>query len=155
LASLGFVFVVAAAAIVLAVAPHKTGDLTEGPTEGQLRIGDCLTGSNLGMGTGGTWPNSVMAVPCTDQHFAEVIFSSNAWPQSMAYPGYGIVANQGQAMCASAFITYDGVTDPTTSQFQIDAIAPDNATWSSGDRRLVCLAYQSWPMKYSIKGSKQ
>jgi hypothetical protein len=89
LAGLGFV--AAAAAIVLAAAPHQTGGLAEG----QLRAGDCLTGSTVGMGTGGTWPNGVRAVPCTDQHFAEVIFSGNAWPQSMAYPGYGIVANQG------------------------------------------------------------
>lgn len=148
-ANLGFV--AAAAAVVLVVAAHQTGGLTAG----QLRTGDCLTGSHLGMGTGGTWPSGVRALPCTDQHFAEVIFSGNAWPQSMAYPGYGIVANQGHAFCISAFDTYDGVTDSSTSQFQVDGIAPDNASWSSGDRRLVCLAYQSWPIKYSIKGSKQ
>ena len=148
LASLSFVAAVAATTLV--AVPQLTGHLTEG----QLRAGDCLTGSNLGLGTGGTWPYWVRAVPCTDQHLAEVIFSGNSWPRSMAYPGWDTVGNEGYGICGSAFIRYDGA-DPSMSAFVIFYIIPDKATWSSGDRQLVCLAYQSGPVDYSIKGSKR
>jgi hypothetical protein len=49
-------------------------------------------------------------------------------------------------------INSGGVEDPTRSAFQIDYIVPDKTTWSSGDRQLVCLAYQPGaPVDYSIK----
>jgi hypothetical protein len=51
---------------------------------------DCLTGSDLGLGTGGTWPDLVTVMPCTQRHTAEVFFAENAWPQSMAYSGNNV-----------------------------------------------------------------
>ena len=35
---------------------------------GQLQPGDCLAGSNLGLGRGRPWPDLVTAVPCIKEH---------------------------------------------------------------------------------------
>jgi hypothetical protein len=149
LASLGFT--VAVVATVIATVPSLTGHRTVD----QLRAGDCLTGSNLGLGTGSTWPNWVAAVPCTDQHLAEVFFAGNAWPQSLtAYPGDNATSDQGLARCATEFRRYDGI-DFLDSKFTIDRVSPAGGDdWASGDRLLVCMAYQPGvPVNYSIKRS--
>jgi hypothetical protein len=148
LASLGFI--VAVAATVITAAPQLTGYATEG----QLRAGACLTGPNLGLNTSNPWPYMVETTPCTGRHLAEVFFSGNAWPQSMAYPGDSRVYSQADASCSAAFSTYDG-TASSESAFTYESITPTpRSDWASGDRQLVCLAYQpsGW-MDYSIKGS--
>ena len=157
LAIFGLGLVAAVVATLIGTVPALTGQLSLG----QLRPGDCLTGSNLGLGTGSDWP-WVTAVPCTSQHLGEVFFAGNAWPQSMAYPGDNVVGNQAHTRCLTAFSAYDG-TDNSGSSFTIDYIAPYGSDdWGSGDRWLVCLAYESTdqypggaPVNYSIKGSQQ
>jgi hypothetical protein len=150
LAGLGLA--VAVAATVIASVPQLTGHVTEG----QLRAGDCLTGSNLGLGTSSPWPFMVATVPCTNQHLAEVFFSGNAWPQSMSYPGDNAVYHQADSRCLTAFRIYDGL-DNWESAFTYQAITPTPRwDWASGDRQLVCVAYQpGWPVDYPIKGSFQ
>lgn len=131
-------------------------------TEDQLHPGDCLRGSNLGLGTDSTWPSLVTAVPCTQQHVAEVFFAGNAWPQSLAaYPGDDAVNNTADDRCDIAFAAYDG-TASDESSFTYDFLIPDSSTWPDGDRSLVCVAYKStsqYPggaaVNYSIKGSGQ
>ena len=151
-------FAAAVAATVIAAASSSTSHLTEG----QLRAGDCLTGSNLGLGTDNDWPNVVTVVPCTQPHEAEVFFSGNAWPESLAaYPGDDAISSQAEARCSLEFNAYDG-NDIMDSSFMFDTVAPfGRSDWGSGDRQLVCVAYISHPstpggglpMKYSIKGS--
>ena len=142
----------AVAATVIAAVPSLTGHLTEG----QLQAGDCLTGANLGLDNNNPWPYMVATTSCTRQHLAEVFFSGNAWPQSMAYPGYNAVTTQDYARCLSAFSAYDGV-DNSASSFSILTIDPfPRSDWASGDRQLVCVAYDPGvPVDYSIMGSGQ
>jgi DivIVA domain-containing protein len=129
-------------------------------TVDQLHPGDCLRGSDMGLGTDSTWPDLVTAVPCTQQHIAEVFFAGNAWPQSLAaYPGDDAVNSTADDRCDTAFAAYDGVT-PDESAFTYDSITPDSSTWPDGDRSLICVAYKStsqYPggatVNYSIKGS--
>jgi DivIVA domain-containing protein len=100
------VMVAAGLAVLVAVIVHiaVTGQMAGQLTEDQLQPGDCLRGSNLGLGSGGTWPDYVTAVPCTQQHLAEVFFAGNAWPQSLtAYPGDNVISDQGSARCNTAF----------------------------------------------------
>jgi DivIVA domain-containing protein len=131
-------------------------------TVDQLQPGDCLRGSDIGLGTDSTWPSLVTAVPCTQQHVAEVFFAGNAWPQSLAaYPGDDAVNNTANDRCDTAFAAYDG-TAPDESAFTYDSITPDSSTWPGGDRSLVCVAYKStsqYPggaaLNYSIKDSGQ
>ena len=103
------------------------------------------------------------AVPCTGPHLAEVFFAGTAWPKSLtAYPGDNAIFDRGNARCLTAFGAYDG-TDNSISSFTIDDIEPYGSDdWASGDRWLVCLAYESTdqypggaPVNYSIKGSQQ
>jgi hypothetical protein len=156
LASLAFT--AAVAATVITAAPSLTGHLTEG----QLRAGDCLTGSNLGLGTGNDWPYVVTVVPCTQPHEGEVFFSGNAWPESlMAYPGVDAITNQSEEFCATAFIAYDK-NDSSDLPFMFTTVSPlSGSDWGSGNRQLVCMAYVpdpstpagGLPVKFSIKGS--
>jgi len=152
LAIFGLGLVAAVVATLIGTVPALTGHLSEG----QLRPGDCLTGSNLGLGSGNSWPWPT-AVPCTGQHLAEVFFSRNAWPQSLAaYPGDNAISDQGWARCLTAFRAYDGI-DNSISEFTIDYIAPyGTSDWASGDRQVVCMAYRPGiPVTYSIKGSNK
>ncbi len=154
--------------VVIGVASSSPGGQGSSPggqlTVDQLRPEDCLTGSNMGLGTGSPWPDTVTAVACTQPHEAEVFFSGNGWPQSLAaYPGDNAVGNQADSRCNIAFTSYDGI-DSSGSAFQFDPIVPRDATdWASGDRLLVCVAYL-WdpfspggvlPVKYSIKGIRR
>jgi len=154
----GVGLVAAVMTTLIAFVPSLTGHLGTA----QLRPEDCLTGSGLGLGSGGTWPYMVAAVPCTDPHLVEVFFAGNAWPTSLtAYPGDNAISDQGYARCLTAFSAYDG-TDNSGSAFSIYYITPYSDNWASGDRWLVCMAYDptrqdpGGPLvNYSIKGSNQ
>ena len=153
----GLGFAVAVTATLIAWVPSFTGHLGTG----QLRPADCVTGTNLGLGTDRAWPYMVTPAPCTDPHLAEVFFAGNAWPQSLTtYPGDNAISDQGYARCLTAFSAYDGI-DNSDSAYTIDYIAPYD-DWGSGDRWLVCLAWESTdqypagaPMNHTIKGSRQ
>jgi hypothetical protein len=147
------VALVALAAVIAAITIMSSS--TRQLTADQLQPGDCLTGSSLGLGAGGDWPDEVTAVPCTQRHLAEVFFAGNAWPQSLtSYPGFNAAGDQGYSRCLAAFTAYDGIGN-SASIFMIDWIVPGYANdWASGDRELVCMAYQQGvPVDYSIKGS--
>lgn len=132
-------------------------------TRDQLRPGDCLTGSNMGLDTSSRWPHLVAAVPCSQQHLAEVFFAGNAWPQSLtAYPGTNTISIQAWNRCLQAFVAYDGIANDgilnaAVSSFRFDFIGPAGASdWRSGDRRLVCVAHKGTTLvNYSIKGSRR
>jgi hypothetical protein len=124
-------------------------------SEDQLRAGDCLTGSDLGLGTSAGWPDVVTAVPCTRRHTAEIFFAAQAWPRSKAYPGEGPLSSEAQNRCTSAFGAY--VRQQYTNIFTWDYVVPDAGIWNSGGRLLVCIAYDSTtqypggtPVAYSI-----
>lgn len=131
-------------------------------SEDELQAGDCLTGSDLGLDTSSPWPNSVTAVPCTQQHIAEVFFAGNAWPDSQAYPGDAAINGQAEHRCDTAFAAYDGITyDNSVLSYAVIQPSGDD-DWASGDRWLVCVAYNSTsqypggaPLDSSIKGTDQ
>jgi|GEM_PF-862421 len=147
-------------AVVVAVVVIATNSSSSAPTASsvrqltvdQLRPGDCLRASNMGLGTGSAWPDLVTAVPCSQQHLAEVFFAGNIWPQSMAYPGDDTLSNQSYDRCQNALTAYVG-SIKYLGTFTFDFIAPDRTTWPSGDRSVQCVAYtytlQS--VNYSIK----
>src|SRR5262249_1748493 len=121
----------------------------------QLRPGNCLVGSELGLGNSNPWPAVITVVPCGQQHVAEVFFTGNVWPQSRAFPGDNTVANEGWARCLRVFRAYDGIPHRRSS-FTIDYAVPDNTSWSSGDRSVLCVAYEPGRrVRYSIKRSRR
>jgi DivIVA domain-containing protein len=168
-------FVVLLAVIVWAVARSSPTTPSAAPTPSvaptpltinQLRPGDCLTGSDLGgaiavavPGFSTSWPDPFSAVPCTQDHIAEVFFAGDAWSQSQTYPGDDGVQSQADARCSSAFKAYDGV-DLSQSEWSYAYSNPDSSTWPRGDRSLICIAYESGTevvttVDYSIKGSNK
>ena len=123
----------------------------------QLRPGDCLVGSNMGLGTSSPWPDYVTRVPCTKPHIAEIFFAGDIWPQSMPFPGQGTVNKESYARCDAAFAAYDGVSTQQ-SLFTFDDIVPFSDAWAAGSRSVACVAYE-WispgkvSVDFSLKGS--
>jgi serine/threonine protein kinase len=126
----------------------------------QLRTGDCLTGANMGLGTDSAWPTLTTAVPCGQQHLAEVFFAQNAyWPGP--YPGDSAITQQADAQCARVFTPYVGVSE-SASRYTHDDVFPDATDWSNGERELICVAYLpasgplgAAPITGSVKGTGQ
>jgi len=82
-----------------------------------------------------------------------VFFAGDAWPQSQTtYRGDNTV--NGVSRCLAAFAAYDGIVN-TMSSFTFDVIAPSGGSdWDSGDREVICVAYEPGAsVRYSIKGS--
>jgi len=128
-------------------------------TASQLLPGDCLTGSNLQLNTSGQWPTLVQAVPCDQEHTAEVYYSSNYWPADQAYPGERVKLRQATVRCNKAFHSYVGIPY-SQSVFAKTVITPSQAGWDSGDRQLTCIAYKPTnkypggaPLHASIRGT--
>jgi hypothetical protein len=128
----------------------------------QLQPGDCLAGSNLGLGSETSWPVSVTQVACTQPHEAEVFYAGSIYPHTPAYPGEKTVDSQAVARCTASFTTYDGASE-SYSAFSFTYIVDDaSADWSSGGNHVACVAYEpsssggpsgATPVNYSIKGT--
>lgn len=128
-------------------------------TEDQLQPGDCLTGSNIGLGTASAWPETVAVVPCTERHVAEVYYAGYPWPgvASMPYPGDQAVFKVEDERCIAAFKTYDGI-DPSLSFYLYDEVGPTPASsWDAGNREVLCVAHPSGNLvlRHSFKGTRQ
>ena len=129
----------------------------------QLQPGDCLAGSNMGLGAGTPWPDSVTQVACTQPHEAEVFYAGSIYPHTPAYPGEKAVDSQAVARCTASFATYDGASE-SESLFSFAYIVDDaSADWSSGGNYVACVAFEpsssdgpsgATPVNSSIKGSK-
>jgi hypothetical protein len=144
-------------------APSPTATPTVGYlTLAQLRVGDCLTGTDLQLDTARPWPRLADAVPCGQRHTAEVFLADNRfWPESLAYPGSAQVVRAADAACNTAFLSYVGVSY-AKSVYTWTNIIPDASTWPGGDRGLHCVAYYATAqdragayLTGSIKGSRR
>ena len=140
-------------------APSATAATVRHLTAQQLRAGDCLTGSNLGLNNNNPWPQSVEAVPCSQKHIAEVFYSATYWGAKQAYPGTTAVSNQAIAKCRSVFTAYDGIAQSSSQYSDVD-LYPESSDWATGDRSLQCIAYWATnadpggaPLYGSIQGS--
>jgi hypothetical protein len=144
-------------------APSVTPTPTAGNLQlSQLRVGDCLAGSNMELNTTDPWPKLTLAVPCNQPHTAEVFLANDHfWPQNSPFPGASTISKDGTAACNSAFQSYVGITYKK-SIYTWTNIIPDASTWPTGDRALHCIAYYSTPkqpagvtLSRSIKGSRK
>ena len=125
----------------------------------QLRVGDCLSGYGLNFTQ--SFPLTFYAVPCRQQHVAEVFFKdSGFWPSSGAWPGSGAITSQASAECDRAFTAYDGVSFAQSGSITDAFTNPSSSSWRSGDRSLTCMAWKDTsadpggaPIYGSIKNS--
>jgi tetratricopeptide (TPR) repeat protein len=129
-------------------------------TVGQLQVGDCLRGSNMGLGTDAAWPHLVAEVPCPDEHTAQVFYVAY-WPHKLSYPGTKAVNSESDTACSKAFGGYVNILLANSSFSIIEIVPEPSSSWASGDRTLVCLAYRATsghpdgsPLYRSIEGSR-
>lgn len=106
----------------------------------QLRIGDCLRGSNMRLNKTGPWPHQVTGVACTAAHIAQVYYVGY-WPRNLRFPGRKPLLNASNSTCDRAFRQYDG-TKLANSRLGMTFIWPPRRPWTHGDRRLACIAYK-------------
>jgi hypothetical protein len=133
-------------------------------TIGHLRAGDCVTGSDLKLNDpSAEWPALVQAVPCSQAHTAEVVYTTaGAWPATEAFPGVTALNDQGDQKCDAAFQSYDGTPVSQSVYSLIPVIPSDPADWKSGDRSLQCIAWQATtadpagaPLYGTLRGTRQ
>jgi len=148
--------------VVIAAAISSRSSSVRRLTFDQLQARDCLLGSGLGLNTYRPYRGGVTVVPCDQRHIAEVFFADNAWPRSLAFPGYYAIGIAASIRCESAFRAYDGIP-VSESIFDYGQVTPITAAdWASGDRSVTCIAYEPTtqypagaPVSYSIKGSQR
>jgi Septum formation len=118
----------------------------------QLRVGDCLLTPSAYINSTSSrknfWTNPKIPVPdhmsvvsCQQSHSAEVYFTGNVWPTGEAYPGDKTVTNQSKISCKSAFQKYVGIIY-YNSYLNSIRVGPNQVSWTNGDRRLMCIAYE-------------
>src|SRR5262249_35056584 len=113
-------------------------------TGDQRRAGDCMQRPR-DVNTASAWPDLVTAVPCTERHIAEVIYSGNYWPAAMAFPGNPTIYRQAAKRCVKIFHTYDGISYADSEYTGYDITPQGRPDWNQGDRLLTCVVYLRTP----------
>lgn len=134
-----------AAGLAVIVAEHSAlssalGTTSPGVTLDQIRTGDCMTGSDLGLNTKRPWPYLTVLVPCSRPHLAEAIYTDASY-WTGRYPGPSVLNEGGSAKCASEFAAYVGISE-SKSIYAWDYVLDTPSNWRGGDRGLYCIAYQ-------------
>lgn len=99
--------------------------------------------------------SSVPAVDCDEPHDNEV-FALIEYTDTDVYPGADEMRAIGTELCIDQFEDYVGIDYPT-STLDVFSIYPTEASWSDGDRELVCALYDVDLAKLtgSMQGSAQ
>lgn len=112
-------------------------------------VGACLNLADV-LSTGGV--SDIPTVDCTEEHDAQV-FAVVELPDG-DFPGDDAIATSISDECEAAFEGFIG-TPPTDSALSFDGLGPSEATWSVGDREIICLAFYEdvTTMTESLEGS--
>jgi hypothetical protein len=116
-----------------------------------LTVGTCIRTDVVTSGAQQT-ARGVPKVDCGGPHDAEVVLTTTS--ASPAYPGEAGMEAEAVRTCIPAFLAYTG-SDPETTTLDLGAFVPLESTWASGDRTVVCFAYDPTrvPLVGSVKGS--
>lgn len=101
----------------------------------ELAPGDCFAVPD---------PNSnvvsiVRAQPCDDPHDLEAFHTFDSVHVG-AFPGEDGFTDEAQALCLPAFRSYVGAAVDDT-QLRVYTVVPSADSWATGDRRVVCAAF--------------
>jgi eukaryotic-like serine/threonine-protein kinase len=129
----------------------------------QLRVGNCVTGSDLSLNTSKPWPTLTQVVPCNESHIGEVFFADMSyWPAAKSFPGYTTIANAYSAECSKQFNSYIGVPVSESEYNYADTGVLDSSAWAAGGRELICVVFDPTdadpggaPLTGSIKGARR
>ncbi len=108
--------------------------------EAPLRVGQCGDVPRLQVG-GALDPATVTDRPCTEPHAVEIgaVFDFPAGPD-VEFPGVESVDGYATDECVQRFEPYVGAPYDT-STLDVLIVAPDEAGWEEGDRRIACVLY--------------
>lgn len=126
-------------------------------TAGDLSINDLVVGDCFddpgGMGPDGMEITEIEALPCASLHDNEVYYVGElADAANAAYPGDDAVFERVGSECFSRFETFVGAPYET-SDIDFMVVTPVRDSWSGGDRRYMCAAYDlGGPVMGSLAG---
>ena len=117
-----------------------------------LTVGDCTNDEAVET----TELSSVVAPPCVEPHDNEIYlafdFDKKTHPAGAEYPGEEAVMTEAENRCFPAFEDWVGVPSEQTS-LHFGTYYPSPQTWDSGDREVLCLAYDiNGPVTGSLEG---
>ena len=123
--------------------------LTGGTHSTNLEVGQCL--KDLGENTAEV--SDVPVVDCSEPHLYEVYYEAELSGDSLPDP-VTLQDESNTACTGSGFSDYVGVP-VEDSEYEITYLAPSQATWDQGDRKISCLitSSDSSEMTDSAKGS--
>ncbi len=124
---------VAIGVVALIVRPYLTGNA------GQLNVGECF---DLPAGAAET-VDDVQHHPCTDAHFAEVVFVGDYSPSGGTYPTEDAFQQFFVDQCVPAYNTYTGSDILTSSDMDMGFFYPTSDGWGKGDKKVTCYAYKT------------
>lgn len=110
-----------------------------------LQVGDCLDDAAAAGEV-----TTVPTVPCTEPHDSE-IYAAFELGQS-TYPGEEAVRAKADVLCLPAFEEFVG--EPyLDSRYDFAYYYPTEASWSSGDREVLCVIYDpTGPVTGTLRG---
>lgn len=110
-----------------------------------LVVGDCL---NDATATGEV--QTVPTVPCDEPHDGE-IYAAHLLGES-SYRGEAVIINEAEALCLDTFEQFVGEAY-LDSRFDFSYYYPTEASWSRGDREVLCVIYDpAGPVTGSLDG---
>lgn len=112
---------------------EETGELLQAADIGvfDLQVGDCLAEfDDEGEVT------TVRAVPCAEEHAAE-IFVSVEVPDGDEYPGDQAIQDFAHDVCPDRFEEFVGVPWEE-SEYDYSYLGPTQTSWDGGDREVLC-----------------
>lgn len=127
-------------------ARSDAGEVVASGTEAvtDLRVGDCIR-DELQDGTF----SSVVVVPCSDLHDAEVYAVFAIALTNFSESGVAQEADEG---CFERLDDYLG-SAPWSASLEISSFVPTSSSWSAGDRTVTCMLGDSAPTTGSKRGT--
>jgi hypothetical protein len=141
-------------AAAFASVPREAYDLLREDRQAvaDLRVGDCFAEPDQPPGDEAHAVGRVRLLPCDGPHDAEVIALA-AYPGAQrSYPGEPRVTEVAGRICLDAL---DAVASPRLRDaLDVVFFYPTRATWSQGDRDIVCAAYRpdGTPLRRPVAG---
>jgi hypothetical protein len=127
---------------------------TAGAEIPDLEVGDCIDTSAT---AGQTTLYRIPVVPCTTAHGGEIYAETTA-PDSLAgnrsTPTQQALWDAADAYCYPQFAKFVGMRW-ARSELLYWPIAPSEASWAEGDRRILCVVESEQPVKGSLAGAER
>jgi hypothetical protein len=134
--------------------PPSDAAATAGAEIPDLRVGDCIDTSAT---SGQTTLYRIPVVPCSTAHGGEIYAETTA-PDNLAEEGSAptqqALWDAADAYCYPQFARFVGLRW-AESELLYWPIAPSEASWADGDRRILCVVESERPVRGSLDGAER